>query len=130
MKKRSSAKETKMALPTPEEILNGMEAAVTKITKKDFPVLAEFADRQMKALADQGVWIAEAMRMGEFDGKDQLRDHFLNTLSEMTENFAKVLTALVLITVEKLWNALVKVLWDAINKATSVALPLPIKAFV
>jgi hypothetical protein len=113
------------ALPDPTKLIDDMKAAVTAITSKDFPALTTFAKRQMKALADQAVWIAHAQLNGDFTPRPQLRDHFLKQLDRMTQNFARVLVALVALTIEKIWNALVGVLWTAIGKAIGVTLPLP-----
>lgn len=108
-----------------DELIAAMKAAVSGIAKKDFPALTDFAQRQMKALAEQAVWIGEATLQGEFTDKPGLRDHFLKTLDQMTKNLAAVLTGLVALSVEKIWNALVGVIWNALDKATGLALPRP-----
>jgi hypothetical protein len=76
-------------------------------------------------MAEQTAFIAEATARGEFAGQSELRDHFLNTLAKMAENFARVIAGLVLITVEKIWNAIVGLLWDTLDDATGLVLPRP-----
>jgi hypothetical protein len=40
-------------------------------------------------------------------------------------NFAKTLRGLLMVTIEKVWNAIVGVIWKAIETATGIALPIP-----
>jgi hypothetical protein len=114
-----------MAVPSAEEIIGSIKATLEGIINEDLPVLTDFAQRQLKALADQTVWIAEATANGEFNSNPGLRDHFLTTLADMTNNFAKVMAGLILLTIEKIWNSLVSLLWDTLDKATGLTLPRP-----
>mgnify|MGYP003366927576 CR=1 len=43
----------------------------------------------------------------------------------MLLKFANTLRGLMMVTIEKLWNALVQVLWDAISKAVSLEYKIP-----
>lgn len=114
-----------MGLPTVEEIIGDIKAVISGIANKDFPAISDFAQRQMRALAEQTVAIAEATAMGEFKDNPKLRDHFLDTLANMTKNFAKVVAGLIAITVEKIWNGLVNLLWNTLDKATGLSLSRP-----
>jgi hypothetical protein len=53
------------------------------------------------------------------------REFFLDGLQEMARNFVATLRGLVEITIEKVWNAVVDVLWKAIRAGTGLALPGP-----
>ena len=44
----------------------------------------------------------------------------------MTLSFVKTLRGLLMVTIEKVWNAIVGVLWDAISKAANIVLPVPV----
>jgi hypothetical protein len=74
-------------------------------------------------MAQQAKWIAAATVSGELSS--DMRDFFLNTLKDSAVNFANTLKGLVVITIEKVWNALVGALWTAISNAIGAALQLP-----
>lgn len=52
-----------------------------------------------------------------------MRELFLDSLGEMTLDFAKTLRGLMMVTIEKVWNAVVGVIAKCIEAATGVALP-------
>ena len=105
------------------ELMNNVTTAVSGVVQKDVTTISGFSRNQLELLAKQSAWIAEATANNELT--EELRDFFLNNLAEMALNFVKVLKGLALITVEKAWNAVVGVLWDAIGRAAGIALPLP-----
>jgi hypothetical protein len=49
----------------------------------------------------------------------------LDSLEDMALNFAKTLRGLLMVTIEKVWNAIVGVLWGAISTATGIDLAAP-----
>jgi hypothetical protein len=55
---------------------------------------------------------------------EETRDFFLENLKNMTRNFVKTLRDLIVVEIEKVWNAIVDVLWKAIETATGIALPI------
>ncbi len=112
-------------MPTADELIAAVKATISDVIKKDFPSITDFAQRQLKALADQTVLIGEATAHGEVVGKKDLLEHFLSQLAKMTENFARVMAGLVLIAIEKIWNALVDLLWDTLDGAAGFVLPRP-----
>jgi len=114
-------------MATADEIIAAVKATISGVINKDFPAIGAFAEGQLKAMAQQTVLIGEATAQGEFKGNDHLRDHFLNQLAKMAENFARVIAALVVIAIEKIWNALVDLLWDTLDGAAGFALPRPVR---
>ena len=114
-------------MATADEIIAAVKATISGVIKKDFPAIGDFAEGQLRAIANQTVLIGQATVAGEFVGKDDLRDHFLNQLAKMAENFARVVAGLVLITIEKIWNAVIDLLWDTLDGAAGFALPRPIR---
>jgi hypothetical protein len=104
-------------------LIGDIEHAATDALKKDITLIAGFSRTQVEALAKQAAWIAEATAKGELD--QELRRFFLSNLEEMARNFVNVLQGLAAIAIEKVWNAVVGVLWGAIRKAASAAIPIP-----
>lgn len=107
--------------------VDGLVSAITKAASdeigKDITTLTGFSRRQAEALARQAQLIAGALASGHISDAD--RDFFLSQLKEDARSFASVLTGLLLIDIEKIWNAAVNTLWDAIGKAVGIALPAP-----
>lgn len=105
------------------QLLADIKTAVSGVVQKDVTTIQGYSERQLQAMAQQAKWIAAASLSGELSS--DMRDFFLNTLKDTATNFANTLKGLVVITIEKVWNALVGALWGAINTAIGAALPLP-----
>ena len=106
-----------------DQLLASLKDVATGIIKQDVTTVTGYSERQLQAMAQQAKWIAAATLSGELSS--DMRDFFLGTLKESAINFANTLKGLVLITIEKVWNALVNTLWSAIGNAIGVALPVP-----
>ena len=93
----------------------------------DVTTFVGFAERQASGLAKQAAWITEATIKGELNKSE--RQWFLDNLKMLSENFVRTLLALTILTIEKAWNAVVGVLWGAINsalKANGIPIEIPI----
>ncbi len=55
---------------------------------------------------------------------EETREFFLGSLEDMVLNFAKTLRGLLMVTIEKVWNAVVGVIWKSFEAATGIALPI------
>lgn len=111
----------------PQQIGTQIVSKLNALANADLAQLSAFADRQATLLAKQAAWIAEATILHELTDDD--REWFVNNLKDLTENFARVVVGLTLLTIEKAWNAIVDVLWGAINgaiKAAGIPIVLPI----
>ena len=106
-----------------DQLLANLKTVATGIIQQDVTTIQGYSERQLAAMAQQAKWIAAATLTGELSS--DMRDFFLNTLKESAVNFANTLKGLVMITIEKVWNALVGALWTAIGNAIGIALPLP-----
>lgn len=106
-----------------DQLMTDMKNAASQVINQDVSVLRGFSERQLKALAKQAELIAKGVVSGDID--DDLRDFFLDSLEDMALNFAKTLRGLLMVTIEKVWNALVGVLWEAISTATGIDLATP-----
>jgi hypothetical protein len=105
------------------QLMEDMKNAASQVINQDVAVLRGFSERQLKALAKQAELIAKGVVSGDID--DDLRDFFLDSLEDMALNFAKTLRGLLMVTIEKVWNAVVGVLWGAISAATGIDLAAP-----
>lgn len=109
-----------MALPfKPEKIGKKILSTLTDMIGSDVQDHVDFAQGQTKLLAKQAALIAQAAINGDIDEDDQ--EFFTESLRKSTENFARTLVALTILTIEKAWNAVVEILWGAINKALNSA---------
>ena len=106
-----------------EQLISDVNAAVTGVLQKDVTVYEGYNQRQVQAMAQQTLWIAQASAAGQLS--DDLRQFFLKQLEDSALVFAKTLAGLAMITIEKVWNAVVGVLWSTVNAAISSVLPQP-----
>ena len=81
----------------------------------------DHADPQ--AIGQQAVFVSAGIADGSISG--DTRDFFLDSLEEMVRSFVNTLAGLVTVMIEETWNAIVGVIWAAINKATGLALTVP-----
>jgi len=104
-------------------LVTDIKNAATAVINQDVTVLRGFSERQVKALAKQAELIAKGVKSGDID--DDLKEFFLDSLEDMALNFAKTLRGLLMVTIEKVWNAVVGILWKAIESATGIGLTAP-----
>ncbi|WP_204126627.1 hypothetical protein [Pseudomonas ogarae] len=102
------------------ELMDSMKEAAKTIISADLTSVRGFAERQLKSIAKQSALVASGIASGEIEEDE--KDFFLDTIENMIRNFANTLRGLIAVTIEKLWNALVGVVWKAISSATGVVL--------
>ena len=102
------------------QLIADIKNTATDIIKKDVETVRGFSNRQLNGIANQSALIATGIVTGQIT--EATRDFFLDQLVELARNFANTLVGLTLVTIEKLWNAVVSVIWNAISKATNIQL--------
>ncbi|HLZ66296.1 MAG TPA: hypothetical protein VKQ29_08700 [Aliidongia sp.] len=107
----------------PKALISDIQTAATNVIGTDVSALGGFSQQQLTAIAQQSIFVAGGIADGSIT--DDTRDFFLDSLKEMVRSFANTLAGLVAVTVEQVWNAIVGVIWGAINKATGLALAIP-----
>ena len=105
------------------QLMVDMKEAASQVINQDVTELRGFSERQLKALAKQAELISKGVVTRDID--EDLRDFFLDSLEDMALNFAKTLRGLLMVTIEKVWNALVGILWGAISTVTGIDLAAP-----
>lgn len=106
------------ALINVDQLVSDMKDAATRILDKDVTTLRGFSERQIKAIAIQAQFVAQGIASGQITNETD--DFFLDGLEDMAQNFARTLRGLWIVTIEKVWNAIVSVLWKAIDAATGL----------
>jgi hypothetical protein len=106
------------------QLIIDMKAAASGVLKADVATFRGFSERQLKAIAQQAVSIELGVATRQIT--DETREFFLDGLEDMALSFAKTLRGLILVTIEKVWNAVVSVLWKALSTATGLVLPVPV----
>lgn len=107
-----------------EKLVADMKNAASGILKADVSTFRGFSERQLEAIAQQANFVAIGIATGQITKETE--QFFLDSLEDMTLSFVKTLRGLLLVTIEKVWNAIVGVLWDAISKAANIVLPVPV----
>ncbi len=85
----------------------------TNVLQKDITTVRGFSERQVEAIAKQTVLIQQGIASGEID--EELREFFLDGLEAMALNFVNTLKGILMVTLEKLWNAIVEFLYKAVG---------------
>ncbi|MCW8126390.1 hypothetical protein [Microbulbifer halophilus] len=104
------------------QLVADIKETASAVIDHDIAEIRGFSERQVTALAKQAQLIATAMVNKEIE--EDLADYFLDSLEDMALNFARTLRGLLTVTIEKVWNAVVSVIWGAIERVTG----LPLKA--
>lgn len=85
----------------------------TQVLQKDITTVRGFSERQVEAIAKQTAIIQQGIATGEID--EELREFFLDGLEAMALNFVNTLKGILMVTLEKLWNAIVEFLYKAVG---------------
>ena len=104
-------------------LVEDIKAAASAVLSKDITTLRGFSERQVKAIALQVALLEKGIAEGQIT--DETRDFFLDSIEDMALNFVNTLRGLLTVTIEKVWNAIVGVIWQAIEAATGISLPKP-----
>lgn len=107
-----------------DQLVGDMKAAASDILNADVSTFRGFSERQLKAIAQQTDLVATGIATKQIT--EETEQFFLDSLEDMALSFAKTLRGLLMVTIEKVWNAIVSVLWNAISKAAGVVLPVPV----
>ena len=102
------------------QLITGMKKAASEIIGQDITKLRGFSERQVTAIAKHAVLLERDIRNGEIT--EELQDYFLDNLEDMVLNFVKTLRGLMMVTIEKVWNAIVNVIWKAFGDILSIPL--------
>lgn len=104
-----------------EQLIEDIKTTSSEIITKDVTTLRGFSNRQLRGIATQSALVATGIATGQI--RDSLKDFFLDQIVELARNFVNTLVGLTLATIERLWNAIVNVIWGAISKATNIQIP-------
>jgi hypothetical protein len=106
-----------------DKLVGDIKSAASGILKTDVAALRGFSERQVTAIAQQAKLVAAGIANGDIT--EATREFFLDSLEDLALNFARTLRGLMTVTIEKVWNAVVAVLWKAISTATGLVIPAP-----
>lgn len=106
------------------KLVTDMKNAASGVLKADVSTFRGFSERQLEAIAQQAEFVAAGIATGQITKETE--QFFLDGLEDMTLSFVKTLRGLLMVTIEKVWNAIIGVLWEAISKAANIALPVPV----
>lgn len=104
-----------------DQLAKDIKSAASQVLAKDVTTLSGFSERQVKAIAQQTAFVEAGILGGGIT--EETREFFLKSLEDMACNFVKTLQGLLIVTIEKVWNAIVEVIWKAIEAGTGIAMP-------
>lgn len=102
------------------QLTEDIKSSVSILLNKDVTTVRGFSNRQLTGIASQSGLIASGIVTGQIT--PATRDFFLEQLVELSHNFVKTLVGLLITTIERLWNAIVTILWKAISTATGITI--------
>jgi hypothetical protein len=111
-----------MAIDT-AQLISDIKNAATSQLGTDVTLLRGYSEQQLGAIAQQSDMVAGGLIDGSITSSTQ--DYFLDSIEEMVKSFLNTLAGLISVMIEEMWNAIVKVIWSAINTATGLALVVP-----
>ncbi|MEJ4087381.1 hypothetical protein [Galbibacter orientalis] len=94
-------------------IIKEIKEVSSNIIEKDVTEIRGFNERQVEAIAKQAIIIQRGVANGDID--EDLKEFFFDGLEAMALNFVNTLKGILSVTIEKVWNAIVDVLWKAID---------------
>lgn len=101
-------------------------AAIKGVAKKGFDTISGHVDAQVRRLARRTSFLTQLRAAGELSD-DDFEDE-LQRARDLVKSIGMTVAALAAVTLEKAWNAIVKVVWGAINGVLGASfglLPLP-----
>ncbi len=104
------------------QLVTDIKNALSENLNKDISTIRGFSNRQLNGIVHQTSLVANAIAGGNVS--NSTRDFFLEQLVELARNFVNTLVGLLIATIERLWNALVDLLWKAISKVIGSQLPV------
>lgn len=105
---------------TVQSVSNEIRTVSEQIIQKDFSTVRGFAERQLEGLAQYALAIQKGVANGNID--DDLKQFFYDGLEATTANFVNTLKGLLIVTLEKLLNAITDILWKVVNTAVGTAI--------
>ena len=107
-----------------QQLTADIKTAATDILRADVTTFKGFSERQVKAIAQQSALVEIGIQTGQIT--DETKDFFLDGLEDMALNFVRTLRGLLMVTIEKVWNAIVGAIWKAIQASIpGITLPVP-----
>lgn len=113
-------------IPKPGELIAAIEAALKNALGKDISTVEGFSRDQLLRIEKLSIRLSEMILAGEFKDDPEGQDVYLGILKDLITNFKNTLKGLGAVALEKAWNAVVDVVWKALDKATGLTLPRPI----
>lgn len=105
------------------QLVGNIKTAVAGVVGQDVPAIQGFAEQQLQMLADQAKVVAAGIATGQIS--EALRQNFLDQLKVMTQTFVQTLAGLIMVTIEKLWNAVAGAVWGWLSTVTGVNFSTP-----
>ncbi len=115
----------KIKLPSTDELFSQLKGAASKSLSQDIETIAAFSKNQLAMIAQHSTQLAADIAAGAFKGNEEFRDKLVKNVANLLRTFVETFQAMGEIAIEKLWNALVGVIWGVIDKALGFPLPRP-----
>ena len=96
-------------------------SAILTGVKQGFETVSALVTSQAKMMAHQAAFIFESSTSGALKDDPVLQQLFADQLADSVRGLARDVAGSTNLTIEKVWNAAVKILWGAINTALANA---------
>ena len=90
-----------------------IQKVVSETLGEDVPLIRSFSARHVEAIAQHTAFIERGVQNGEIT--EATKDYFLDSLEDMTLNYVRTFRGLQAVTVEKMYNVIVTVIWKVLK---------------
>lgn len=105
------------------QLLTDIKTAVKLVIDADLDTVQGFSENQLKAIAKQSERVATGIATGKIT--PETKQFFLDSLKDLVTGFVQTLTGIIAVTIEKVWNAIIGVIWNTISKTIGITLAIP-----
>ena len=103
--------------------VNNISSTVKTVTGNDVTMIAGFSKAQLQALAQQSALVAGMIEANAFTAAEKM--FYLDGLDQMARGFVNTFVQIVEVEIEKIYNAVVKAIYDSIGTLAGVKMPVP-----
>ncbi|BCF94008.1 MULTISPECIES: hypothetical protein [Paraburkholderia] len=100
-----------------------ISSTVKTVTGSDVRLIAGFSQTQLQALAQQSALVAGMIEVNAFTAAERM--FYLDGLDQMARGFVNTFVQIVEVEIEKIYNAVVKAIYDSIGTLAGVKLAVP-----
>lgn len=106
-----------------ELFVSNIQKSVLPMIKKDGGTIYSFVQDQAVTIGKYAASVAGLLESNQFTDKE--KQYYLSSLDRSAMSFANTLVSMIAIEAEKIWNAVVKAIWETLGAVLKTAFAFP-----